>query len=111
MIRPGELAPTRGGDSVLALAFYMRAGSWVGSGELDLAIADYSAALAINPTFGPALAGRGATWAEKGNFARAIADYNAALRINPRDERTKLKLALVLKLKYESDTRDSVVLN
>src|SRR5262245_60444861 len=84
MGRPGELAPARGGgDSVLAMAFYLRAGSWVGFGNLDLAIADYSAALAINPMFAPALAERGAVWAEKGDFQRAIADYNAALRINP----------------------------
>ena len=111
MIRPGELAPTKGGDSILALAFYMRAGSWLDFGDLDLAIADYSAALAINPMFGPALAERGSAWAEKGDFARAIADYNAALHINPRDDGTRMNLARALKQKYEDETRDPVVLN
>jgi tetratricopeptide (TPR) repeat protein len=108
MFKPGRLAPP---DSVLALALYMRAGSWADFGDLDLAIADYSAALAINPMFEPALAERGAVWAEKGDFDRAIADYNAALCINPRDANTRTNLATALEQKYEGETRNPVVLH
>ena len=111
MIRPGELAPAKSEDSILALAFYLRATNWADYGDLDLAIADFSAALAINPMFGAALAERGAVWAEKGDFDRAVADYSIALHINPHDVKTRMNLAVALEHKYESETPNPVVLN
>jgi tetratricopeptide (TPR) repeat protein len=50
----------------------------------DEAIADYSAALAVNPNNAGALFGRAIVWANERNFDRAIEDYNEVVRINPK---------------------------
>ena len=46
-------------------------------------IADYAAALNINPDDHEALSLRGDAYAEMGDYDSAIADYSAALRIEP----------------------------
>jgi tetratricopeptide (TPR) repeat protein len=52
-------------------------------GDLDGAIADYSAAIALDPKDVFAYNNRGNSWRDKGNLSRAIEDYSAALRIDP----------------------------
>ena len=95
----------------MALTFYLRGNAWMEFGRLDLALADYDAALALNPMLAAALANRGTVWAQTGDFDRAIADYGTALRINPHDVGTRKNLAIALEQKYESETRSPVVLN
>jgi tetratricopeptide (TPR) repeat protein len=51
--------------------------------DYDRAIADYTAALRINPDYATAYYNRGLAYANKKDYDRAIADYTAALRINP----------------------------
>jgi Tfp pilus assembly protein PilF len=51
--------------------------------ELDAALADCDAALAIDPAYSAALDSRGLVQLKRGEFAAALADYEAALRIEP----------------------------
>ena len=106
MLQQSELNPRQGSGPGFALVFYMRGNDWADAGELDLAIADYNAALIINPMLAAALADRGVAWARKGEYDRAIADYDAALRIIPRDERTKKNRAIALDHKHQAEGRD-----
>ena len=105
-IQAGEFSPGRDGGPHMALAFYIRGNDLADAGKLDLAIADYGAALAINPMLAAAFADRGVAWARKGEYDRAIADYDAALRIIPRDERTRKNRAIALDRKYEAEARE-----
>ena len=61
----------------------------------DAAIADYSAALKINPAMGDALNARGELRRAKGDRPRALMDFTAALKVDPdhiaaRDNRKSL---------------------
>jgi len=103
MFQQGEFIPGQGSSPGFALAFYVRGNDWADAGKLDLAIADYNAALVINPMLAAALADRGVAWARKGDYDRAIADYDAALRIIPRDAKTRKNRAIAMDRKYESE--------
>ena len=61
-----------------------RAGAWWDKGDFDRAIADYSAAVRLDPNNAVALTNRGVVWRDKGNIDRAIADYNEAIRVDPK---------------------------
>ena len=52
-------------------------------GDLDLALADFDAALKVNPRFDHARNNRGLVLARQGKFEAAIAEYGEALRIEP----------------------------
>jgi Tfp pilus assembly protein PilF len=52
-------------------------------GDLDLAIADYSEAIRLDPTIVAAYAGRGVSYVRKGNVDLAFKDLNEGLRRNP----------------------------
>lgn len=52
-------------------------------GDLDRAIADYDAALKVEPGFAEALNSRGLAWRAKGDRRRALADFDAALKLKP----------------------------
>jgi len=49
------------------------------------ALADYTQAIKLDPTFAPAYRERGAAYSGLGDYEKAIADYNQALRLNPND--------------------------
>ncbi|HEX9412659.1 MAG TPA: tetratricopeptide repeat protein, partial [Ktedonobacterales bacterium] len=51
-------------------------------GDLDAAIADYSAAIKIDPLYYTALFGRGVAYAAQGKRDLAIADLTAARALN-----------------------------
>jgi tetratricopeptide (TPR) repeat protein len=53
-------------------------------GEWDAAIADYDAALALQPKFAIALYGRGAAKLKKGLQDAGDADIKAAVALNPK---------------------------
>jgi len=49
----------------------------------DRAIADYDAALKLDPTLADILNARGELWRKKGERPRALSDFGAALKLNP----------------------------
>jgi tetratricopeptide (TPR) repeat protein len=53
------------------------------SRDYDKAIDDFSAAIRLTPTFGPAYIGRARTWAKKHYRDRELADYTEAIRREP----------------------------
>jgi tetratricopeptide (TPR) repeat protein len=54
-----------------------------GRDDYDLAIADYSAALALNPATPEILCARGHAYRRKGDYERAIEDYTVAVGVKP----------------------------
>jgi len=52
-------------------------------GDNDRAIADFDAALTVDPSFVDALNGRAMAWRAKGDRRKALADLDAALRFKP----------------------------
>jgi len=52
-------------------------------GDLEAAIADYTAAIALNPRYDFAFYNRAKAWRDKGETAKADADAAEAVRINP----------------------------
>jgi tetratricopeptide (TPR) repeat protein len=54
--------------------------------DYDRAIADYNAALKLDPKFQRAYNNRGAAWRDKGDRARALQDYAEAVRLDPSDK-------------------------
>ena len=103
LFEQSELNTTTGNTAPFALAFCARGNDWAERGEFDLAIADYDAAISINPLFAEALVNRGVAWARKGELERAIADYDAALRISPRDAKAIRNRSLALEQQGNPD--------
>ncbi len=56
---------------------------FVGQGDADRAIADYDAAIGINPQYAIAFYNRAQAWRRKGDAARADADSAEAVRLDP----------------------------
>ena len=70
---------------VLAKLHHSRGIEWAAKGIHDRAIADYDAALRLNPRYSDAFHNRGNAWSSKGDTDRAIADFDAAIALNPKD--------------------------
>ena len=69
----------------LARLHYNRGIELAAKGQHDRAIADYDAAIRLDPKFSDAYYTRGNAWGAKFEADRAIADYDAAIGINPKD--------------------------
>ncbi|MFC8130665.1 tetratricopeptide repeat protein [Streptomyces sp. NPDC057302] len=67
-----------------ALAHTLRGRRYRLDGLLDEALADYTAALTLNPDLARAYAGRGHVHQSSRRHAQALADYGQAVRIDPR---------------------------
>ena len=80
MERAAEVASAPG-DKAFAL-HYLGELAW-GAGDLDGAAAGYDAALAADPAYVPALAGRAKVEAARGDVDRAVTDYRAAVARQP----------------------------
>lgn len=68
-----------------AAAHLERGNVYALKGDYDRAIADYSQAIKLDPTYAKAYYNRGLANQRKGNFNRAIADDTAAIRLYPTD--------------------------
>lgn len=66
-------------------AFFERGKRAHKAGDRDQAIADYTAAARIDPTFAEVYNRRGNAYLDKGEIDRAIADYSRALHLDPGD--------------------------
>lgn len=77
-----------------------------GFNDFDLAVADYSKAIQINPCIAEVYALRGILYFEKGQYDTAIADFDKAIKLSP-----KFVEAYILRgLSYsKKDQNDSVI--
>ena len=66
-----------------ASAYVKRGIAYRHKGELDLAIADFTQALRLNPTHANAYISRGIAYDKKGDHDLAIADYTKVLELDP----------------------------
>jgi tetratricopeptide (TPR) repeat protein len=66
-----------------AEAYNSRGYDYRTKGDLDHAIADYTDAIRLDPTFVLAYKNRGIGYQAKGDLDRAIADYTEAIRLDP----------------------------
>ncbi len=87
----GLLADTQGGQdrgSLVAVKHLRgRADIWRLKRKHDMALADYTEALLLDPADAPSLLGRGIIFGEKGRFDQAVADLTEVIRIDPDDPR------------------------
>lgn len=67
-----------------AMAFRNRGRARSDAGALDLALADLSEAIRLNPTEGPLYINRGLVRVRLNDLSGAIVDYSAAIRLNPK---------------------------
>ena len=72
-------------DPKLAEVYYGRGSAYVGKGDYDKAISDYTEAIRLNPRYAEAYCSRGSAYGRKGDFDKAIADDNEAIHLNPKD--------------------------
>jgi tetratricopeptide (TPR) repeat protein len=68
-----------------ASAHYNRGVSYRNKSDDEKALADYEAALALNPQYASPYNGRGNIKADRNDLDGALADYNEALRLDPRN--------------------------
>lgn len=76
-------AEAAGDTQAQAAALYERGNLRFDRGELAEAIADYSAAVALDPMHSRAFHNRGLAHAALGDTEAALADYNEAIRLDP----------------------------
>ena len=67
----------------LATAFKNRASAYDDKHKHDLALNDYTQAIALDPQGADIFNGRGTTWTALGQYARAIEDFSRALELKP----------------------------
>jgi hypothetical protein len=75
--------PDQTAQSLDAKTLLARGDDFNVKGDLDRAIADYDAALKVEPASAEALNGRGTAWRAKGDRRRALSDFDAALKLKP----------------------------
>ena len=66
----------------LATAYRARAEAYRQKGQFERAIADYSEAIRLNPTYAVAFHERGSAYNAKGDSDKALADLNEAIRLD-----------------------------
>jgi regulator of sirC expression with transglutaminase-like and TPR domain len=70
-------------DRNIAFFIYsLRAAAYLGTGQLDRALADSSESIQLNPKYAPAYYYRGIVYTRTANIDRAINDYTAAIQLN-----------------------------
>jgi tetratricopeptide (TPR) repeat protein len=68
----------------LAFAFNNRGNAYLNKKDYDRAIANYSDAIRLDPSYAVAFRNRGLTYRYKKDHDRAIADYSDAVRLDPK---------------------------
>jgi tetratricopeptide (TPR) repeat protein len=71
-------------DRNIAFFIYsLRAGAYLGTGQLEKALVDSSASIQLNPKYAPAYYYRGIVYSRTDKRDKAISDYTAAIELNP----------------------------
>jgi tetratricopeptide (TPR) repeat protein len=65
-------------------AYTRRAAAWEERGELDIAIADFTEAIRLDPKARAVFNNRGNAWSDKKEYDKAIADFTEAIRLDPK---------------------------
>jgi tetratricopeptide (TPR) repeat protein len=94
------LAPT---DPWLGEAYYNRGRAHSMKGQADLAIADFTQAIAVAPPAPGAVNYRGAVYLDEGNYDLAIADFQTALAAKPNWAIAHANLGLAYFMKNDSE--------
>lgn len=81
--RPASQPPP---EPTTAAEFVERGNRYSRNGVYDRAIADYTAAIALDAGLTDAWFNRGVSWYEVGDYAQSIADLTEAIRLNPDDD-------------------------
>jgi predicted aspartyl protease/Tfp pilus assembly protein PilF len=84
-----------------AAALNSRGNAFMAKGDLDHALAEYDAALKVDPQYAPAIANRGSIEVAKGDYAQGIVDATRAIELNP-----KLASAFVIRGNAKRRTGD-----
>lgn len=79
---PAEPAPTR---ALTAVEHFNRGVDYQEQGRLDLAIKEYTRAIALDLQYADAHFNRGLAYFEKGDYDRGIADFDQAISLDPQD--------------------------
>ncbi len=82
-------------DPVDANGFHDRGNLRSRNGSYELAIADYSKAIEMDPGFAEAHYNRGSSHYELGSYEEALADLTRAIDLNPNDARYYRQRSLV----------------
>jgi len=78
-----QAAPAIPGDRLEARKSFDKANEYVAKGMLEIAVANYSRAIELDPSFAEAYNGRGITYEAIQRADLAISDYDAAIRLKP----------------------------
>jgi tetratricopeptide (TPR) repeat protein len=76
-------ADAKRSPAALVAIYYSRGNQWLTKGEADKALAEYNAALLIDPQAMLPYYGRGLAWFTKRDYDKALADFNEAIRLDP----------------------------
>lgn len=87
-----------------SFALRMRGAAYLDKKELDKALRDFDACIALDPADAGAHNDRGLAWKDKKEYDKAIADYGEALRINPKHVVARVNRGLAWRLKNDYDT-------
>ena len=83
-----------------------RARAYKNNGNSDLAIADYTAAIRLQPKNAARYVARARAWDAKGDGSRAIADYSEAIRLDPQSVYARHDRAIVYAERGDLQTSD-----
>jgi len=87
----------------LATTRVIRGNKYAEMGDLDRAIADFSAAIRLDPKYVDAYDGRGEAYTHRADYDRAIADVNHAIALDPKDAQAYFNRGHVYVLKGDYD--------
>jgi tetratricopeptide (TPR) repeat protein len=76
----------------LAVVYHSRGYEYMQLRQFDMAIADFTQSIRVNPSFLDPYVNRCLCYRGKGDFAKAVADAKSALRLDPKDREARLCL-------------------